>query len=177
MMRGYNHSANTLFIGMPEHFHAHVHIPDTVIDSGQNMTVYIRIIITILVYLIHECYPYFRNCSLSLSLISSDNKISYDIVTFFSISFFVIDTFFSICKRKFKQHTFYNKGRRQMISYAPLWDTMKERGITTYTLITKHNINPRTINNLKHNRSITMDTLEKLCLILDCSPNDVVSFL
>ena len=64
-----------------------------------------------------------------------------------------------------------------MISYAPLWDTMKERGITTYTLITKHNINPRTINNLKHNKSITMDTLEKLCLILDCSPNDVVSFL
>ena len=63
-----------------------------------------------------------------------------------------------------------------MISYAPLWDTMKERGITTYTLITKHNINPRTINNLKHNRSITMDTLEKLCLILDCSTNDVVSF-
>ena len=63
-----------------------------------------------------------------------------------------------------------------MISYAPLWDTMKERGITTSTLITKHNINPRTINNLKHNRSITMDTLGKLCLILDCSPNDVVSF-
>lgn len=63
-----------------------------------------------------------------------------------------------------------------MISYTPLWDTMKERGITTYTLITKHNINPRTINNLKHNKSITMDTLEKLCSILDCSPNDVVSF-
>lgn len=63
-----------------------------------------------------------------------------------------------------------------MINYAPLWDTMKERGITTYTLITKHNINPRTINNLKHNKSITMDTLEKLCSILDCSPNDVVSF-
>lgn len=76
-----------------------------------------------------------------------------------------------------KQHTFYIRGEGKMISYAPLWDTMKERGITTYTLITKHNINPRTINNLKHNKSITMDTLEKLCLILDCSPNDVVSFL
>ena len=75
-----------------------------------------------------------------------------------------------------KQHTFYIRGEDKMINYAPLWDTMKERGITTYTLITKHNINPRTINNLKHNRSITMDTLEKLCLILDCSPNDVVSF-
>lgn len=63
-----------------------------------------------------------------------------------------------------------------MISYTPLWNTMKKKGVTTYTLITKHNINPRTINNLKHNKSITMDTLEKLCLILDCSPNDVVSF-
>lgn len=63
-----------------------------------------------------------------------------------------------------------------MISYTPLWNTMKEKGITTYTLINKHNINPRTINNLKHNKSITMDTLEKLCTILDCSPNDVVSF-
>ena len=75
-----------------------------------------------------------------------------------------------------KQHTFYIRGEDKMINYAPLWDTMKERGITTYTLITKHNINPRTINNLKHNKSITMDTLEKLCSILDCSPNDVVSF-
>jgi len=63
-----------------------------------------------------------------------------------------------------------------MISYTPLWNTMNEKGITTYTLINKHNINPRTINNLKHNKSITMDTLEKLCTILDCSPNDVVSF-
>ncbi|MBO5474016.1 MAG: helix-turn-helix transcriptional regulator [Lachnospiraceae bacterium] len=63
-----------------------------------------------------------------------------------------------------------------MISYTPLWQTMEDRGITTYTLIYKHGINPRTINNLKHNKSITMDTLEKLCTILDCSPNDVVLF-
>ena len=63
-----------------------------------------------------------------------------------------------------------------MISYEPLWETMRARNITTYTLINRHNINPRTINNLKHNKSITMDTLEKLCVILKCSPNDVVRF-
>ena len=63
-----------------------------------------------------------------------------------------------------------------MISYNPLWETMEERIITTYTLITVYNINPRTINNLKHNKSITMDTLEKICSILNCSPNDVVEF-
>lgn len=63
-----------------------------------------------------------------------------------------------------------------MISYEPLWETMKVRNITTYALINRYNINPRTINNLKHNKSITMDTLEKLCSILKCSPNDVVRF-
>ena len=64
-----------------------------------------------------------------------------------------------------------------MISYAPLWKTMKDRNISTYTLITKYNINPRTINNLKHNKSITLYTMERLCGILNCQPNDVVAFL
>lgn len=63
-----------------------------------------------------------------------------------------------------------------MLSYRPLWETMKDREITTYTLINKYNINPRTINNLRHNRSITMYTLEKLCKILTCTPNDIIEF-
>lgn len=64
-----------------------------------------------------------------------------------------------------------------MISYEPLWETMEKQGITTYTLINKHGINPRTINNLKHNKSITMFTLERLCQILDCQAESVVLFL
>ena len=63
-----------------------------------------------------------------------------------------------------------------MISYKPLWETMKSRKITTYTLINKYNINPRTINNLKHNKSITIYTTEQLCKILNCTPNDIVEF-
>lgn len=63
-----------------------------------------------------------------------------------------------------------------MISYEPLWATMKKRGITTYALIYKHGLNPRTISNLKHNKSITMFTLERLCTILSCEPNDVITF-
>ncbi len=63
-----------------------------------------------------------------------------------------------------------------MLSYEPLWQTMQKKNITTYVLINKHNINPRTINNLKHNRSITMYTLERLCDILECTPNDIVCF-
>ncbi len=63
-----------------------------------------------------------------------------------------------------------------MISYKPLWETMKIRKIITYILINKYNINPRTINNLKHNNSITIYTMEQLCKILNCTPNDIVEF-
>ena len=63
-----------------------------------------------------------------------------------------------------------------MIDYGPLWDTMQKKGVSTYSLINQHNINPRTINNLKHNKGITTDTLERLCRILECTPNEVLEF-
>lgn len=64
-----------------------------------------------------------------------------------------------------------------MISYEPLWKTMQERNVTTYTLIYKHKFSPYTITNLKRNKSITMNTLEKLCKILNCTADSVVEFI
>lgn len=64
-----------------------------------------------------------------------------------------------------------------MLSYEPLWKTMSKRGETTYTLIHKYNINTRTVHRLRHNQSITLYTMERLCKILDCTPNDIVEFL
>ncbi len=63
-----------------------------------------------------------------------------------------------------------------MISYEPLWETMKKQNVTTYTLINKHNFSPYTITNLKRNKSITMHTLERLCKILNCQAESVVYF-
>lgn len=64
-----------------------------------------------------------------------------------------------------------------MISYEPLWQTMKERGVTTYTLIYKRGINTSTMQKIKKNKNINMYTLEKLCTILDCTPDKVVKFI
>lgn len=64
-----------------------------------------------------------------------------------------------------------------MISYDPLWKTMKNKGVTTYTLIYKMGFSAYTITNLKRNKSITMNTMEKLCKVLQCTPNDIVVFL
>lgn len=63
-----------------------------------------------------------------------------------------------------------------MISYEPLWDTMKKRNVTTYTLINKYGFSPYTITNLKRNHSITMHTLEKLCKTLNCTADSIVKF-
>ncbi len=63
-----------------------------------------------------------------------------------------------------------------MVCYEPLWQTMKQKGITTYTLIEKHNIQSKTIYNLKHGKNISTSTLEKLCDILNCTPNDILTF-
>lgn len=63
-----------------------------------------------------------------------------------------------------------------MISYDPLWRTMEEKGITKYTLIYKLGFSSYTVLNLRRNKSITMNTLEKLCNVLQCTPNDIIEF-
>ena len=63
-----------------------------------------------------------------------------------------------------------------MISYEPLWHTMEIKGITTYALINKYGISSRIVHNLKHNKSITMYTMERLCQILDCQAESIVVF-
>lgn len=64
-----------------------------------------------------------------------------------------------------------------MISYAPLWKTMKEKKITTYALIHTYNFDAHTLNDMKHDKSVTINTLETLCKILECTPNDILEFL
>jgi len=62
-----------------------------------------------------------------------------------------------------------------MIRYDPLWETMKQKGVTQYALI-QAGVDRRTLDWLKKNKNITMLTLEKLCDILDCTSNDIVRF-
>ena len=64
-----------------------------------------------------------------------------------------------------------------MISYEPLWRTMKERGATTYTLQVKGEISSSTIRRLKANESVSTNTFEALCKILNCTLNDIIEYL
>ncbi len=57
-----------------------------------------------------------------------------------------------------------------MISYGPLWETMKKKNVTKYALINKHSFSSQTINALHHNEGISIYILERLCQILNCPP-------
>lgn len=61
-----------------------------------------------------------------------------------------------------------------MIKYDKLWATMKERDITQYDLYTRYNMNRAQLNRLRHNKNITMATLDKLCNILHCRVEDIL---
>ena len=64
-----------------------------------------------------------------------------------------------------------------MISFDKLWDTMHEKGVSTYTLREKYNIDTRTIRRLKANENTTTDTLNILCEILDCRLQDIAEYI
>jgi len=64
-----------------------------------------------------------------------------------------------------------------MISYKPLWETMKQKKISTYALITKYNISSATVDRIKKGGGITTVKIDDLCRILDCRVEDVIEYI
>lgn len=52
---------------------------------------------------------------------------------------------------------------------------MGEKQVSQYQLL-KCGLDNKTLDSLKKGKNITLLTLEKLCTILDCTPNDIVAF-
>ena len=63
-----------------------------------------------------------------------------------------------------------------MVSYKPLWETMKNKGVSQYALL-KNGIDPKTLDSIKKGKGITVFTIEKLCKIIGCTPNDILEFI
>lgn len=62
-----------------------------------------------------------------------------------------------------------------MIRYKiDILDALKEKGYTS-TIIKRDNLLPsQTLQNIKSGKSITLDTLNKLCIMLRCQPGDLI---
>lgn len=64
-----------------------------------------------------------------------------------------------------------------MIIYEPIWVTLEEKKLSTYSLISKHGLSSETIHRLKHDKSITLTTLNDLCKILDCPVEKIIKYI
>lgn len=62
-----------------------------------------------------------------------------------------------------------------MIKYDKLWETMKQKGITKYTLTKDYHFSKSLIHRLQHNEGVNMNTINTLCDILDCNIEDIAT--
>ena len=64
-----------------------------------------------------------------------------------------------------------------MISYAPLYKTMKEKGVSTYKLVNQYGVSRSLLDRLKHDKPISTVTLNDLCMYLDCKVEDILVYI
>ena len=64
-----------------------------------------------------------------------------------------------------------------MIVYSRFWKALRASSESTYTLINRHRISSSTIDKLRKNKPITTTTLNDLCRILGCPPEDILEYI
>ena len=64
-----------------------------------------------------------------------------------------------------------------MISYEPMWETMRKKNITEYALIYKQGFSSNTIHRMKYGKAISTKTLDALCYALDCEVSEILKHI
>ena len=67
-----------------------------------------------------------------------------------------------------------------MIKYDKLFELMKEKGITSYTLKKDNLVGQQTLTNLRHperERGLDHRSINKLCKALNCQPGDLMEYV
>lgn len=63
-----------------------------------------------------------------------------------------------------------------MISYAPLFKTMKEKHITSYRL-EKLGFSRATYYSIQKGNSVSTNTINQLCKLLKCNVTDIMEYI
>ncbi len=64
-----------------------------------------------------------------------------------------------------------------MISFEPLWQTMKKKGVSQYKLIKDYKISHGQLDRLRKNENVNTYTLNNLCEILECELSDIAIYI
>ncbi len=63
------------------------------------------------------------------------------------------------------------------IEYKKLFALMKAKGLTTYRIREDNIISQSALTAIKNGKSVTVDTIAKLCAALDCQPGDILEYV
>ncbi len=64
-----------------------------------------------------------------------------------------------------------------MIDYSNFWVTLKKSHENWYTLTKRHHVSDSTLHRLKHNKDISMKSINDLCRILNCTIGDIAVYV
>ena len=67
-----------------------------------------------------------------------------------------------------------DKGNNMAISYKPLWHLLVEREMNKEDLKRAANITSNIVSRMSKNSYVNLESLEKICLALDCRIEDVI---
>ena len=62
-----------------------------------------------------------------------------------------------------------------MISYDKLFILLESKGLNK-AYLRKNGLTPKTVDYLIKNNDIKISTINKLCNLLDCTPNDILTY-
>lgn len=63
-----------------------------------------------------------------------------------------------------------------MMVFDPFWETLRRKNLNAYKLFKEYNLSHGTYDSLKHNRNVTLNTIDQLCKILKCRVEDIVEY-
>lgn len=64
-----------------------------------------------------------------------------------------------------------------MISFEPLWKTLKEKNISQYQLINTYKVSAGQLSRLRANNNVSTHTINLLCEILQCQVEDIMIYV
>lgn len=62
------------------------------------------------------------------------------------------------------------------IKYHKLFSLMREKCLTTYRIRQENIISQSALTAIKNGKSVTTDTIAKLCKVLNCQPGDIMEY-
>lgn len=84
----------------------------------------------------------------------------------------IIARYWAIFKHE-KQFYNYFMEEINMITFDPLFKTLKKKDITQYQLI-KLGLSTGQLDRIRKNQSVTLNTIDHLCMLLDCDISDII---